>query len=51
MIKSGNFLWNSGIFMFRVKDMLALFEKITPELFTKVKNSVETGIEDLGFFV
>ena len=35
MIKSGNFLWNSGIFMFRVKDMLALFEKITPELFTK----------------
>ena len=50
MIASGNFLWNSGIFMFRAKEMLNLFEMLTPELFTKVKNSVEKGTEDLGFF-
>ena len=50
MLKSGNFLWNSGIFMFRVKDMLDLFKKITPELFNQVKKCVEAGFSDLGFF-
>ena len=50
MVDSGNFVWNSGIFMFRAKDMIAAFQKHTPELFDTVLEAFETGAPDLGFF-
>lgn len=32
-IKSGDFLWNAGIFTWKVKNLLASFEKYLPEIF------------------
>jgi len=32
-IASGDFLWNAGIFIWRIKDVLAAFEKYQPEMY------------------
>lgn len=50
MVDSGNFLWNSGIFMFRAKDMIGAFKNHSPELFETVLRAFESGAPDLGFF-
>ncbi len=49
MLDAGNFLWNAGIFLFRVKDILAAFEAHTPDLLAPVRASVEDAETDLGF--
>lgn len=38
-IKEGNYLWNSGIFIFPIAKMLALFEKYQPEIFGLLKSA------------
>lgn len=50
MLDAGNFLWNAGIFMFRAKDMIAAFEQHAPHLYDPVKQAIENGKPDLGFF-
>ena len=32
MVKSGSFLWNAGIFLFKAKDILTAFETHAPDL-------------------
>jgi len=49
MVKSGKFLWNAGIFLFRASDMVAAFEKHAPALLSPVKVSYESAKPDLGF--
>ncbi len=49
LLAAGNFLWNAGIFMFRVKDILAAFEAHAPELIEPCRAAVRNGSEDLGF--
>ena len=49
MFKSGNFLWNSGIFMFRAKDMISMFKKMSPKTYINVKESVNNSDYDLKF--
>ena len=39
MLATGNYLWNAGIFLFAVKDILAAFERHTPELFEAVNQA------------
>lgn len=50
MLDKGNFLWNSGIIMFRAKDMVALFENLAPDNLSFVKEALSKGRVDLGFF-
>ena len=50
MIKSGNFLWNSGIFLFCVKDILRAFASHAPDLIGPCRAALDRGAEDLGFF-
>lgn len=50
MVTAGNYLWNSGIFMFRASDMVATFEKYAPTLIAPVRKAIEEGKSDLGFF-
>ena len=50
MAASGSHMWNSGIFMFRAKDMVDAFQKNAPNLILPVKKSVDNGKVDLGFF-
>ncbi|MDC1249403.1 mannose-1-phosphate guanylyltransferase/mannose-6-phosphate isomerase [Planktomarina sp.] len=50
MIEAGNYLWNAGIFMFRAKDMVNAFKIFSPDLFTQVRQALDDGEPDLGFF-
>ena len=49
MINEGNYLWNSGIFMFRAKDMISAFELYAKDIISKVVKSVDKSLEDLSF--
>ena len=50
MLEGGNFLWNAGIFLFSAKTILAAFEVQAPAMITPVRQAVEDGKADLGFF-
>ena len=50
MLKSGKYLWNSGIFLFHIKDIIKAAETVSPELFYNTEKSIEKGCSDLGFF-
>ena len=50
MLDSKNYLWNSGIFIFRAIDIVTAFEMYTPNLLSPVKSAIENGKPDLGFF-
>ena len=49
MLNEGNYLWNSGIFMFRAKDMVNSFNIYAKDLLFSVKKSLELAVLDLGF--
>lgn len=49
MLGSGNFYWNSGIFMFKVKDLIAAFSKYAHETLRSVQLSVQEASKDLEF--
>lgn len=49
MIEAGHYLWNAGLFMGRVKDFIAAFEKHAPELMEPVRAAVRGKSTDLGF--
>ena len=48
-IESGDYLWNSGIFMFRAKDLCASFQKFCPEITVAVSQSFQKRTFDIGF--
>jgi mannose-1-phosphate guanylyltransferase/mannose-6-phosphate isomerase len=45
-----SYLWNSGIFMFRARDLIKAFEDIAPHFIAPVEESIKNGKFDLGFF-
>ena len=49
MLKSGNFLWNSGIFLFKASDMIEAFRLFKPETLKNASKAVKAANEDLGF--
>lgn len=49
MLKSGNYLWNAGIFLFRARDMVKAFEVFDPTTVKLVTASVLEARVDLGF--
>ena len=49
LIEQGNYLWNSGIFLFRAKDIVKSFQKIVPDLKKNVEKSLDKSKNDLGF--
>ena len=49
MISKGNFLWNSGIFLFKAKDMIEAFKKYDKETLHKIELSLKKSKIDLGF--
>ncbi|QDL94709.1 mannose-1-phosphate guanylyltransferase/mannose-6-phosphate isomerase (plasmid) [Paroceanicella profunda] len=50
MLASGRFLWNAGIFLFRVCDILAAYEAHAPALIGPCRAALSEGRADLGFF-
>ncbi|MEM1278099.1 MAG: mannose-1-phosphate guanylyltransferase/mannose-6-phosphate isomerase, partial [Pseudomonadota bacterium] len=50
MLASGRFLWNSGMFLFSAKAILAAFAEHAPEVLSAIRQATETGGTDLDFF-
>ncbi|WP_299506590.1 mannose-1-phosphate guanylyltransferase/mannose-6-phosphate isomerase [uncultured Roseobacter sp.] len=46
---SGRHLWNAGLFLWRVRDIIAAFEAHAPDMIAPCRAAIETGAEDLGF--
>lgn len=49
MLEAGGFLWNAGIFLFKVKDIVAAFEAYASDLMEPVVAAVDGAESDLGF--
>ncbi|WDP88755.1 MAG: mannose-1-phosphate guanylyltransferase/mannose-6-phosphate isomerase [Desulfobacter sp.] len=49
-LASGEFCWNSGMFMFKVSAILAELESRAPEMLSGCRKAVEKGRRDLDFF-
>lgn len=49
MLEDGSYLWNSGIFLFAVRDIIAAFEGHAAQLMDPVRAAVSNAKTDLGF--
>lgn len=49
MLAAGRFLWNAGIFLFRVRNIIAAFESLAPEMVAPCRAAVAGARPDLGF--
>ncbi|WP_375572574.1 mannose-1-phosphate guanylyltransferase/mannose-6-phosphate isomerase [Ahrensia marina] len=49
MIADGRYLWNAGIFMFRVDTIIKLFEQLVPHLAMATRAAVKTASYETGF--
>lgn len=49
LVADGRYLWNSGVFLFRAKDMLSAFEAYAPSLIPPTQAAVESAKNDIGF--
>ena len=49
MIKKGNYLWNSGIFLFRAKDIISAYKDLQPKMYSIIEKSLDKAKMDLGF--
>ena len=50
MLHEGNYLWNSGIILFKSKDLIRTFKELQPDIFKEVSFSLKKGQRDLDFF-
>jgi len=48
-LESGDYYWNSGIFMFRAQSYLDELEKFNPQMVEHCKRAVGGLVEDIGF--
>lgn len=48
-VKAGNYLWNSGMFMFKAADLLSELEKHEPEILADVTKAYSKKAKDLDF--
>ncbi|KIT16306.1 mannose-1-phosphate guanylyltransferase/mannose-6-phosphate isomerase [Jannaschia aquimarina] len=49
MLASGRYLWNAGIFLFAVRDIVAAFERHAPTIMPWVTRALDEAQSDLGF--
>ncbi len=49
MVAEGSYIWNSGIFLFAVRDILEAFDQHAHDLIAPVQKAVEHAQCDLGF--
>ena len=49
MLGKGNFLWNMGIYLFRIVDIIAAFKKYSPDIYMGVMASMDAAWKDLDF--
>ncbi len=49
-IESGNYCWNSGMFMFKASAIINEMENLAPQILKSCKDVIVSGKEDLDFF-
>lgn len=49
-VASGEYCWNSGMFMFGSREVLGELERFAPEIVAACRQAVEQGTRDLDFF-
>ncbi|WP_019955863.1 mannose-1-phosphate guanylyltransferase/mannose-6-phosphate isomerase [Yoonia vestfoldensis] len=49
MLAEGRYLWNAGLFLFTVKDILAAYALYAPDMVEAVQTAVDDARHDLGF--
>lgn len=49
MLASGDYLWNSGMFLFRASTILHELERYAPDVVTAVRQSIEHQTKDMDF--
>ncbi len=49
-LESGDYFWNSGMFLFKAKKYLSELEKYQPDIYQACLNTMENGQQDLDFF-
>jgi mannose-1-phosphate guanylyltransferase/mannose-6-phosphate isomerase len=49
-VNSGNYFWNSGIFMFRASDVLSECRTYVPDMVSACEKALQSGKSDLDFF-
>ena len=49
-LQSGNYFWNSGIFMFRAEQFLEILGRLRPAMLEACRQAVTKGKHDLDFF-
>ena len=47
-VESGEYCWNSGMFLFRAADIIAEMETFVPEIVTACRSAIEKGVVDPG---
>jgi len=48
-LEQGNYLWNSGMFMFKAATLIDELTTHSPEIVTSVNNAVDNAVQDLDF--
>lgn len=48
-VKSGDYLWNSGMFLFPVAELLAEFERLAPDVLDAARRALSAKAADLDF--
>lgn len=48
-LSSGNYLWNSGMFMFRASRYLEELERFRPDILAACRNAIVAGTQDMHF--
>ncbi|MFV0244820.1 MAG: mannose-1-phosphate guanylyltransferase/mannose-6-phosphate isomerase [Qingshengfaniella sp.] len=49
MVASGRYLWNAGIFLFRVSTLIQAYERLAPEMIAPARAAMAEAYPDLGF--
>ncbi len=49
-LSSGDYLWNSGMFVFKASHILSELRKFVPEIVEACEKAIKNGNEDLDFF-
>lgn len=50
LINTGKYLWNSGIFLCRARDIISAFETYAPQILEQVKSSLKKVDKDFYFY-
>ena len=50
MLAAGNYVWNSGIFLFRASTLMGLAHQLEPAMISNVKSSVDEAEQDNNFW-